>query len=381
MPDIELKVFFVAENGAKGYFDAQFDREVKWDVPLLEGYEFEFLTPGKILDNYSFNAVDAGNTAERLKSFSPDFVWVNGYAHKVVWRALWALRNQSKFIVNSDSNLQDGRTWWRRTIKRLSLKVFYRLMHACISCSPKNHAYLAHYSVPLSKIVQSVMPVDIQFLQAQVNPNVASKAAALKANLGIPSAHRILLFAGKLIPHKRPQDVLGLLTVLQSLGYEDVHVVMVGSGSMSDKLVEMSVKQKLERRVHFVGFVNQSELATYFTMSDLLIFPSEKEPYGVIATETLPFGLPILAADNIGAVGSAILEDRNALLYSCADVEQMGRQADRILADVVLYRRLSQYSKDLARHHDASVLAKDLHRICTESLPIHTQTERDFGHA
>src|SRR5436305_15239443 len=45
-PDIDLTVFFCSDQGAREYVDRQFGGvRVKWDVPLLEGYRFQFL-PG-----------------------------------------------------------------------------------------------------------------------------------------------------------------------------------------------------------------------------------------------------------------------------------------------------------------------------------------------
>ena len=45
---LRVKVYFVAENGAQEYWDPQFNRPVKWDVPLTQGYEHQFLIPGNI---------------------------------------------------------------------------------------------------------------------------------------------------------------------------------------------------------------------------------------------------------------------------------------------------------------------------------------------
>src|SRR6185437_2211185 len=42
-PDIDLTVFFGSDFSVRGYKDEGFGVEVKWDVPLLEGYRHEFL--------------------------------------------------------------------------------------------------------------------------------------------------------------------------------------------------------------------------------------------------------------------------------------------------------------------------------------------------
>src|ERR1700682_6532248 len=42
-PDIHLTVFFASDISTRSFFDAAFRQSIQWDVPLLEGYEYEFL--------------------------------------------------------------------------------------------------------------------------------------------------------------------------------------------------------------------------------------------------------------------------------------------------------------------------------------------------
>src|ERR1039458_6065990 len=42
-PDIDLTVFFSSDLSVRGYKDSGFGVHVEWDVPLLEGYKYEFL--------------------------------------------------------------------------------------------------------------------------------------------------------------------------------------------------------------------------------------------------------------------------------------------------------------------------------------------------
>jgi len=36
---IQLKVFYTLGNTAEGYYDENFQREIKWDIPLLDEYD------------------------------------------------------------------------------------------------------------------------------------------------------------------------------------------------------------------------------------------------------------------------------------------------------------------------------------------------------
>ena len=43
--EIDFKVYFLSGMSTGQYFDSGFGRPIEWDVPLLEGYQHEFLSP------------------------------------------------------------------------------------------------------------------------------------------------------------------------------------------------------------------------------------------------------------------------------------------------------------------------------------------------
>ena len=42
-PELEVKVYFCSSYGVQETFDPAFGVSYKWDTPLLEGYQYEFL--------------------------------------------------------------------------------------------------------------------------------------------------------------------------------------------------------------------------------------------------------------------------------------------------------------------------------------------------
>ncbi len=360
--ELIVKVFFVAENGAHEHYDAQFAQKVQWDLPLLDGYDSEFLTPGKILEDFGFFSVDDKNIRSQLQRFSPDFVWVHGYAQRINWRSISAVKKQAKFIYTSDSNVDDQRAWWRKALKRTVVKTFLNKCHYFLSCSPKNRAYLIEYGVSEAQIIDTAFPIDMARWQHQAAQIDDSQNQALRDQLGLAADHRVVLFAGKLIDHKRPQDLLEAIHLLRE---QKVSALMVGSGDKRAELERLVEQYQLQDRVKFTGFVNQSALADYFSVADIFVFPSNKEPYGAIASEVLPFGLPIIATRTIGAVGASIKEKENALLYSWGDTRALADNIQCLLSDPALYTSLSVASKALADKHDKHVMASDIQAICT----------------
>ncbi len=361
--NIRLKVFYVAENGAFESFDPQFGRKIKWDVPLTEGYNFTFLEPGKILNSFGFRAVDSTNISEQLKNFEPDVIWINGYGQLVNWRALFASRFGARVVYTADSNIVDPRGRVKKFFKRFVVANFLRFCDHCLSYSPRGRLYLEYYGVEAQRIFDTKFPVDIHRLEHQLNQLDEGTIEKLRSELGFGSDHKILLFAGKLVQHKRPQDVV---RVIEKLRGRRISALFLGSGEMESGLRVMVDELGLSDRIKFVGFVNQSELANYFQLSNVFVFPSEREPYGAVASEVLPFGLPTIAADNIGCIGASIIEGVNGLLYECGDIDKLAEQVARLFLDPGMYSAFSKASREMARSHDKSTMADCIATICTE---------------
>ena len=358
---LKIKVFFVAENGAFEYFDAQFDRTVKWDLPLTEGYDHKFLVPGNVVPDYGFYTIDYSQINAELALFSPDLVWINGYANLINWRVVFNRDRRYKVVFTSDSNLGDKRTSLTKLFKSLVIRYFFSKCDFFLSCGPKNSEYLEHYNAPKRKIIDSVYPVDNAYFKQQRNKLSDEDKQNLRRKLEISEKQKVILFSGKLIPHKRPQDAIKAMGLLKK-GI-DVTLLIMGSGEMEVELQKLVESLDLANRVKFLGFVNQSELAQYFELSDLLVFPSEKEPFGAIASEVLQFGLPIVAANSIGAVGASILPNRNALVYERGDVYELARCLEKLLRDAELFTKFSSYSHNLSNRVDCSVVSQKLTRL------------------
>lgn len=363
---LEIKVFFIAENGLRPYHDQEFGAQVKWDVPLTEGYSHEFVEPGKILDNFSFLNVDSSRLVSRVEQFGPDLIWLHGYAQRANWRVLRARPNGASIIYSSDSNLADHRSWLRTALKRRVIKWFFKRCEFYLSISPSNRKYLLHYGAEQEKIVDTTFPIDIARLKQQKQNLSDADSVALKQSLKIPDDALVMLYVGKLIPHKRPQDLI------EALARDDLKTklcaVVVGSGSMQIELELLAEQKGVSERCRFIGFVNQSEMVNYFSIADLFVFPSEREPYGAIAAETLPFGIPMIVAQGIGAIGVSVIEGENALLYPTANIDALTEAISRVASDQQLRARFSRVSMQLADRHDKSQMARDIIQLCQRSF-------------
>jgi glycosyltransferase involved in cell wall biosynthesis len=73
------------------------------------------------------------------------------------------------------------------------------------------------------------------------------------------------------------------------LDYPGSHKIMVGDGPMLDKY------KKQYPDVEFVGFKTGADLADYYRMADVFVFPSQWETFGIVMIEAMACGTPVAA--------------------------------------------------------------------------------------
>lgn len=91
-PELDLTVFFLSDISMREYRDAGFGVRLKWDVSLLEGYRSEFLPALGAIDQISFWRPFTLAICRRLRAGRFDALWIHGYAHQAMLRAVAAAR-------------------------------------------------------------------------------------------------------------------------------------------------------------------------------------------------------------------------------------------------------------------------------------------------
>ncbi len=352
--EVDLRVFYCCDWGVKAYFDALYGREVEWDVPLLEGYEHEFLPIRRRPRRISFFEVDNPAVSDRLAALSPDAVLVHGYGCRTMWRAVqWAGEHGVPALLSSDSHAGAPVAAWKRPLKALFVGRFYARLDGALAVGQSNRAYHRRYGLPEERIFPGVLPVDGGRLLASV-PEPAVARAELRRDLGIPEEAVVALFCGNLTPWKRPFDFVRAVQAAEPR----VWGLVVGDGPERPRVESALAEDR--GRVRLAGFVNQSAIGRYYAASDLLVVPSERDAHPLVVTEALFFGLPVLISEAVGCIGSddTARPGQNAEVFPVGRPEELARLLGRLTRDGAERARLGTASRALAPEQDAPHAAR-----------------------
>ena len=167
------------------------------------------------------------------------------------------------------------------------------------------------------------------------------RRADLRAQWGIPDEAFCFLFAGKFISKKRPLDLVKAASRIGlSIAERGIHLLFVGSGILGDDLrASCRISFDAERlscstacndstavSASFAGFLNQSDIAKAYVVSDCLVLPSgADETWGLVVNEGMACGLPAIVSDVVGCAQDLILPHWPELCFPVGDVEALAR--------------------------------------------------------
>ncbi len=159
-----------------------------------------------------------------------------------------------------------------------------------------------------------------------------------------------LLCVAAVTPGKGHDVLLDGLATAADLSW---HCACVGSldrdPAFADGVRRRARDGGLGERVRFRGPCRGAELDGAYAAADLLVLASRAETYGMVVTEALARGLPVLAAD-VGGVGEALgtADDgaRPGLLVPSGDPAALGAALRRWLGDAELRGRLRRAARE-----------------------------------
>lgn len=308
---IDLCVFYTwSQSEAGSVYDPGFGQARSWDIPLLEGYRYEFVpnTSNKPGSHHFWGIQNPGLIA-RIKAFQPDAICVYGWnfhSHLAVMRHF---KGVIPIWFRGDSTLLDEPTGfaWRKLLRRTLLRVIFRYVDRAFFVGQSNRDYFKAHGLDESQLVYAPHAIDNQRFSEQ-GDNYEMEAEQWRTQLGITNNKPSFLFAGKLEAKK---NVRSLVQAFKQL--PDAQLIVVGNGVLEQALREDASGVS---SIHFLPFQNQSRMPAVYRLADFFILPSvgPGETWGLALNEAMASGRPVIASHKCGGAKDLIQEGKNGFI-------------------------------------------------------------------
>lgn len=160
---------------------------------------------------------------------------------------------------------------------------------------------------------------------------------------GIPGNFRhIVSFAGK-FAHFKGIDILLRGAVLY--GRDDTATILAGDGELFDEMNALAKELGLEH-VYFIHNQPHDRLRELYSVADVSLLTSRKEPFGLVIIEAMACGAPVIGSDDGGAVD--IITDEVGMLFTSEDPQALADAVAKVLDGQVAFDRsiVAAYAKE-----------------------------------
>ena len=330
-PWLDLEVLFESDLSVRAYRDPGFERTIEWDVPLLEGYRHRFLPilAGRT-QLTSLLPVNRG-IARALRRGRYDTLWVHGYARPQHLWAMTVAKTLGTKVLLRDETTATSRTRGplRRTAKGAAFGALRRLVDGWLAIGRLNADYYRALGAPADRIFPVPYAVDnARFMQMAD----ATDRVALRRSVGLAPDRPVLLFAAKLIPRKRADD---LIAAFRQIGPDAAarrpYLLIAGDGPLRASL-DAGLAEHERDAIRFLGFRAQTELPGLYALADAFVLPSAAEPWGLVVNEAMAAGTAIVASDGVGAAADLVRDGANGRVYPVGDVPALAAALTALLS-------------------------------------------------
>jgi glycosyltransferase involved in cell wall biosynthesis len=343
-----LKIFYLWDGGAANRLDPGFGVAVKWDVPLLDGYEHEFVPnrarqpgPGSV------RGLDNPTLETRLKTYAPDAILFFGYNYLSLYRLLLSRsRPRVPLLFRGDSHRLVPRKGLKEFLRRHWISWVFKRFDAFLCVGSANRDYFRLHGVPDQKLFSSPHCVDNQRFFAQT-AEAQRAAVSWKQELGIPTSNRVVLFAGKFEPKKRPGD---LIDAFKQADLKNTTLLLVGNGELE---AELRARATGASNIVFAPFQNQTQMPRTYAAADLFVLPSygSGETWGLAVNEAMCLQKPVIVSTHVGCAQDLVHPGENGLIFPAGDISALADALRDALSDSSQLQRWGEKSREIIQNY------------------------------
>jgi glycosyltransferase involved in cell wall biosynthesis len=311
---LQLKVFYTWSQAATTVKDKNFGLSITWDVPLLEGYAYEFVeNVSKQPGSHRFLGIDCPDLIPKLKAFTPDAILFFGWNFKSHFKAMRYFHGRVPVWFRGDSTLLDETPGLKTKLRRVVLKNVYRYVNKAFYVGEANKAYFLKHGLSEDQLVYAPHAANNTHFYEDIHKGYERQASVWKRELGIPEAQLTIVFAGKFEHNKQPGLLIAAVIKANKKRKAPIALLMIGNGPLEEQLKAQAEGQN---HILFLPFQNQSKMPLVYRMSSIFCLPSQSETWGLAVNEAMASSRPVIVTDKVGGAQDMLIEGHNGFCFT-----------------------------------------------------------------
>jgi glycosyltransferase involved in cell wall biosynthesis len=168
----------------------------------------------------------------------------------------------------------------------------------------------------------------------------------------------LMLYVGRLSKEKRLQDLRPVLDQVPG-----VRLAIVGDGPERAALEAVFAGTS----TRFMGYLTGTDLSRAYASSDLFVFPSEMEAFGLVVVEAMSAGLPVVAA-RVGGVMDTVQEGVTGRTFDPGDIPLLIDGVRDVTASPERRRAMGQAARAYAETRSWPAMMDEVYQLYARLL-------------
>jgi glycosyltransferase involved in cell wall biosynthesis len=335
-------------NERSGSEDPGFGLPITWDNRRQISCPEIFLRKTGRNLNGRFVSSFAWNLNRALNSWKPDLIHLNGYADAVQWQSwLWARSHQVPVFLRGDGDTFGRRMSFLRSLKQQLARVFTKRASLVFFQGEENKKFWIANGAHPGRLCWMPCVSDTEVFQRQAFSSQPERSS-FRRDRGVDANDVVFVVSGKLTSRKRPADALRAYARCKE---PKIHLWFLGSGPLEDTLKRLAEEMGISDRVTFWGFRNQTEMPAILQAADVLIHPSESDPWPYAVLEAAHSGLALQLSDMTGSYPDWIETNHAGAVFRCGDIDSLATAMKACVAEPEKLKRWQDAARNAARNY------------------------------
>jgi glycosyltransferase involved in cell wall biosynthesis len=257
-------------------------------------------------------------------------------------------RNEIPLFVRNDSNIRSEPPLSapKRWLKRRLYAWWLKRASGVMSMGELGDQFFLKYGANAQHLYRVPYWPDYDAF-AHVDPDALAR---FRRKYGLQEGRRRILFSGRLVPAKRVDLLIDAFAAVAA-GRPDWDLMIVGDGPLQHEL-RSRVPKSLSGRVVWTGFLDGDEAKLAYHVADVLVLPSDREPWAVVVQEAMAAGVIVVASDVSGAAHELIQDGKSGRIFPAGNLAQLSQAVldvtdpqaltayrERVIAALVVWRQ------------------------------------------
>jgi glycosyltransferase involved in cell wall biosynthesis len=264
------------------------------------------------------------NIIKTLKELNPDIIIGQEYNPSVCLAFNWAKRNNKRYISWSDGTLNQERDI--SLLHQYLRKKICSNSDAFIASSTKTKEAQVFYGADERKVFFSILTMDLK------------KYFSTKDSY----SNKNLIFVGRLVQGKG-LDLL--FNALKDVKNEFI-LNIIGDGEEEENLKKLAQKLNIYNKINFLGFKQREDIVKYYKESDVFVFPTRLDCFGLVITEAMCAGLPVIVSKYADGAYDLIEEGKNGFIVDPYNSAELKEKIEFLLSNTNIIRKMGTKSHE-----------------------------------